>query len=171
MLRKCAETDFSDLLAVINDSAAAYKGRIPPDCWHDPYMSPEYLQHETDDGVEFWGFEETGRLLGVMGIQDRKDVALVRHAYVLTGERNRGIGTGLLRHIEKLTVKPLLVGTWKAAVWAIAFYRKNGYALVCEEEKNALLKKYWSIDARQIETSVVLRKPARPSSGDPGACS
>jgi N-acetylglutamate synthase-like GNAT family acetyltransferase len=119
-------------------------------------MPLEALLHEIQAGVTFWGFEKAGELLGVMGIQDKGDVALIRHAYVQTQSRQQGIGKSLLLHLEGLTDKPILVGTWKAASWAVAFYQKNGYTLVSETEKNRLLQTYWSISKRQIETSVVL---------------
>jgi N-acetylglutamate synthase-like GNAT family acetyltransferase len=164
-LRKCATADVSEMYTVINDAAIAYKGKIPADCWHEPYMPLSELASEIEDGIDFWGYERNGRLLGIMGIQDRGDVTLIRHAYVLTVERNAGIGSTLLRHLETLTSKQILIGTWKAATWAISFYRKNGYTLVTEEEKNKLLAKYWTISTRQIETSVVLAKPAANASG------
>jgi GNAT superfamily N-acetyltransferase len=141
---------------IINDAAQAYKGVIPPDCWREPYMSREELEHELADGVEFWGVEECGVLAGVMGIQDRGEVTLIRHAYVRTRSRGSGIGSMLLGHLESMTQKPILIGTWKAASWAIRFYEKHGYVLLPEDEKNALLRKYWNIPQRQIETSVVL---------------
>ena len=158
MIRKCTESDIEAIFEIINDAAAAYKGIIPDDRWHEPYMPVEEIRQAIEDGVIFWGFEHEGRLAGVMGIQDKKDVALIRHAYVYTRLRRQGIGARLLRHLEGLADKPILVGTWKAAAWAISFYCKNGYALVSDEEKNRLLRRYWSIPERQIETSVVLAK-------------
>lgn len=160
MIRKCRESDFDTLFEIINDAAGAYKGVMPEDRWHEPYMPPEELQQEIDDGVIFWCMEEEGRLLGIMGIQDKMDVTLIRHAYVRTETQKRGIGTGLLVHLEGMTDRPILIGTWKAASWAISFYEKNGYTLTSEEEKNRLLKRYWSIPERQVETSVVLMKQA-----------
>jgi len=159
MIRQCTESDIEAIFEIINNAALAYKGVIPGDRWHDPYMSAEEIGHEFKDGVIFWGFEQDGRLSGIMGIQDKGDVALIRHAYVLTRLRRQGIGSKLLRHLEGLTDKPILVGTWRDASWAIAFYIKNGYILVSDQEKNRLLKKYWSIPERQIETSVVLATP------------
>ena len=156
MIRKCTDSDLQTIVEIINDAAIAYKGVIPEDRWHEPYMPEEEVRHEIEDGVNFWGFENEGNLLGVMGIQDKGDVVLIRHAYVRTRDRKQGIGETLLMHLESLTEKPILIGTWKAASWAISFYEKNGYALVSEEDKNRLLKKYWSIPDRQIETSVVL---------------
>ena len=156
MIRKCTDSDFQTIVEIINDASIAYKGVIPEDRWHDPYMPEEVVRHEIEDGVEFWGFESEGGLLGVMGIQDKGDVVLIRHAYVRTRSRKQRIGETLLLHLENLTEKPILIGTWKAASWAISFYEKNGYTLVSEEDKNRLLQKYWSIPERQIETSVVL---------------
>lgn len=144
------------MLAIVNDAAQAYRGVIPADRWHEPYMPLEELASEIAAGVVFWVAEEHGRLLGVMGIQDRGEVALVRHAYVASAMQRRGIGRALLRHVQGLTDKPVLIGTWAAASWAIDFYRRNGFTVVPEKEKDALLRKYWSIPARQIETSVVL---------------
>ncbi len=156
MIRKCAGADFDAIFDVINDSAIAYKGHIPADCWHEPYMSREYLQHEIDANVDFWGYEEGGTLIGVMGIQDVKDITLFRHAYVRTAFRNQGIGGKLIVRLNKLARRPVMIGTWKAATWAISFYEKYGFHLVDEGTKNMLLKMYWTIPDRQIDTSVVL---------------
>jgi GNAT superfamily N-acetyltransferase len=159
MIRRCRELEFETIFEIINDAAFAYKGVIPEDCWHEPYMSLEELKSEITDGIIFWGLERDGRLLGVMGIQDKGDVTLIRHAYIRTCTQKAGIGTMLLHHLEGLTDKPILIGTWEAAFWAISFYEKNGYTVVSEEEKNRLLRKYWSILERQVETSVVLANP------------
>jgi N-acetylglutamate synthase-like GNAT family acetyltransferase len=156
MIRKCTKSDFTTMLETINDAAQAYKGVIPDDCWDEPYMPSEELRCEIEDGVVFWGLEQDGQLLGVMGIQDKGDLTLIRHAYTRTQAQKLGIGTRLLQHLENITEKPILIGTWVAALWAISFYEKNGYTAVSEEEKNRLLAKYWSIPDRQIETSVVL---------------
>ena len=156
MIRKCTESDINAIFGIINNAALAYKGVIPGDRWHEPYMSAEEIGHEIKDGVIFWGFEQDGCLAGIMGIQDKGAVALIRHAYVLTRLRRQGIGAKLLWHLEGLTEKPILVGTWKAASWAVSFYEKNGYNPVSDKEKDQLLRKYWSIPERQIETSVVL---------------
>jgi N-acetylglutamate synthase-like GNAT family acetyltransferase len=129
---------------------------IPADRWHEPYMPAQELEAEIADGIVFWVAEEDSRLLGVMGIQDKGEVALVRHAYVSPSAQKKGIGTRLLRHVQGLAAKPVLVGTWAAAAWAIEFYLRNGFALVPDAHKDALLRKYWSIPERQIETSVVL---------------
>ena len=144
------------ILAIVNDAAQAYRGVIPADRWHDPYMPPDELEKEIAGGVVFWVAEEEGRLLGVMGIQDKGDVALVRHAYVAPATQGKGVGTRLLRHVEGLADKPILIGTWAAASWAIEFYERNGFTVVPGREKDRLLRTYWSIPARQIETSVVL---------------
>ena len=157
-IRKTAEHDLDTLFEIINDAARAYKGIIPPDRWHEPYMSRDELEQEIEAGIVFWGFEQDGGLQGVMGFQDKGDVVLIRHAYIRTQSRNLGIGTRLLRHLENKTDKPILVGTWADAAWAISFYQKNGYVLVAKEEKKRLLRKHWSIPERQIETSVVLVK-------------
>ncbi len=156
MIRKCTERDFSAIHAVINEAAQAYRGVIPEDRWHEPYMPMDELKQEIADGVEFWGYEEAGNLLGVMGLQDKGDLHLIRHAYVVTSRQSRGIGTKLLRRLEDMTDKPILIGTWADATWAIEFYRKNGYRLLSRSETERLLKKYWKIPARQIATSVVL---------------
>ncbi|MBN2568470.1 MAG: GNAT family N-acetyltransferase [Deltaproteobacteria bacterium] len=158
MIRKCLESDFDTLFEIINGAAGAYKGVIPEDRWHEPYMSHEELRREIDDGVVFWGMERHGHLRGVMGIQDRGEVTLIRHAYTTTALQRSGIGTRLLAHLECMSDKPMLIGTWKAASWAISFYDKNGYTLTTEEEKNRLLRTYWSIPERQMDASVVLIK-------------
>jgi GNAT superfamily N-acetyltransferase len=156
MIRKCTDEDLEVIFQIVNDAATAYKGVIPEDCWHEPYMTLEQLKWEIDDGVCFWGFADENGLIGIMGIQDKGEVTLIRHAYVLTEKRNLGFGTQLLRYLETTTEKPLLIGTWADAAWAVAFYRKNGYRLLPTDEKNRLLKKFWTISQRQIETSVVL---------------
>ncbi len=158
MIRQCTKDDFDLMFSIINDAARAYRGIIPDDRWKEPYMPAEELRHEIEDGVVFWGLEQEGQLLGIMGIQDKGDVTLIRHAYVRSRIQKNGIGTRLLRHLEAMTDKPLLIGTWASAGWAISFYAKNAYDLVTEEEKNRLLRKYWSIPERQVETSVVLAK-------------
>ena len=156
MIRKSRPQDAAAMLAIINDGAQAYKGVIPADRWHEPYMPADELAGEIADGVEFWVAEEDGRILGVMGIQDKGEVALVRHAYVSLALQRKGVGTRLLRHVQALAGKPVLIGTWAAASWAIDFYRRNGFAVVSHAEKERLLRRYWSIPARQVETSVVL---------------
>jgi N-acetylglutamate synthase-like GNAT family acetyltransferase len=156
MIRKCTAEDVEVIFEIINDAATAYKGVIPADCWQEPYMPMDHLKWEIGDGVCFWGFEDQNGLIGLMGIQDKGEVTLIRHAYVRTNKRNHGIGTRLLRYLETTTEKPILIGTWADAVWAVAFYQKNGYRLLQTEEKNRLLKKYWTISQLQLETSVVL---------------
>jgi GNAT superfamily N-acetyltransferase len=146
------------MFSIINDAAQAYKGVIPADRWHEPYMPMDELEAQLADGIVFSGYESGGELLGVMGIQDKGDVKLIRHAYVKTTARRRGIGEKLLRHLEATTSKPVLIGTWRDAAWAIRFYEKNGYRRQSREETARLLRKYWSIPERQIETSVVLAK-------------
>ena len=156
MIRQCDERDFELIWAIINDGAQAYRGVIPEDRWTEPYMSREKLRHEVDDGVVFCGYEESETLLGVMGIQRVQDVTLIRHAYVRTGSQKRGIGAQLLAHLRERAKGPVLIGTWADAVWAIRFYERHGFQMVGSEEKNRLLKTYWSIPERQVETSVVL---------------
>jgi GNAT superfamily N-acetyltransferase len=154
----CTETDFNTIFEIINDAAQVYKGIIPEDRWNEPYMHFEELRNEIEDGVVFWGWENDGQLIGVMGIQDKDEVTLIRHAYVLTRSQKLGIGTKLLQHLEMMIEKPILIGTWATAAWAISFYEKNGYRLASDEDKNRLLRKYWSIPERQVMTSVVLAK-------------
>jgi N-acetylglutamate synthase-like GNAT family acetyltransferase len=162
LIRESADTDFAATLAIINDAARAYRGVIPADRWHEPYMSASELETQIAEGVVFWVAEEKGQLSGVMGIQDKGDVALVRHAYVASTTQRSGVGTKLLRHVEGLVDKPILIGTWAAASWAIEFYQRNGFVLVPSEEKDHLLRKYWSIPTRQVETSVVLANARFP---------
>jgi N-acetylglutamate synthase-like GNAT family acetyltransferase len=156
MIRRCEAEEFEKIYEVINDGAARYEGVIPPDRWKEPYMSREELRHEIDDGVVFWGYYEEDRLMGVMGIQPVQDVTLIRHAYVRTAKQNQGIARKLLFRLRKEARQPILIGTWAAAVWAIRFYEMHGFKLVSPEEKDRLLRKYWSIPGRQISTSVVL---------------
>jgi GNAT superfamily N-acetyltransferase len=156
MIRRCDGRDFEVIWEIINDGAQAYKGTIPADRWTEPYMSREKLQKEIDDGVVFWGYEEGGELAGVMGIQEVRDVTLVRHAYVRTSSQKRGIGGKLLSHLRELASRPILIGTWADAAWAIQFYERHGFQLVGGDEKDRLLKQYWTIPERQIDTSVVL---------------
>lgn len=161
MIRQCDAHDFEALFAVVNAAAEAYRGVIPADRWQEPYMGRAELQGELDAGVSFWGYEQDGALVGAMGLQERGEVALIRHAYVLPRCQRQGIGARLLRQLERQTDKPLLVGTWADADWAVAFYRAHGYAQVAPGDKERLLRRYWQIPERQIETSVVLRKAAR----------
>jgi N-acetylglutamate synthase-like GNAT family acetyltransferase len=156
MIRRCTEGDLEGMYVLINDAAQAYRGVIPEDRWKEPYMPREELQHEIAAGVVFWGYEHEGELIGVMGIQDVQDVTLIRHAYVRTDRQRQGIGNQLLRHLLGLTERPTLVGTWAASVWAIRFYEQHGFRMVTLQEKERLLRKYWEIPERQVETSVVL---------------
>jgi len=158
MIRRLSSADFDSILNVVNDAAEAYKGAIPEDRWEEPYMPAEELRREIESGVEFYGWIENNALVAVMGIQPVNDVTLIRHAYVVTSRQRRGIGKKLLNHLIKIAqTSQILVGTWEAAHWAISFYEKHGFRLVPKEEKNKLLKKYWNITERQIETSVVLK--------------
>jgi GNAT superfamily N-acetyltransferase len=156
VIRLCTDADLDAMHSVINDSARAYRGIIPADRWKEPYMDMDELRSEVRAGVVFHGYEEGGRLQGVMGLQDRGELCLIRHAYVATSSRRKGIGTLLLAHLGGLTAKPLLMGTWQDATWAVAFYEKHGFRLLEREEKNRMLRTYWSIPERQVETSVVL---------------
>ena len=158
MIRSLLPSDFDDILKVINDAAQAYKGIIPDDRWKESYMSAGELKEEIETGVRFFGWAKGGHLLGLTGIQAIKDTTLIRHAYVLPGCQGRGIGTRLLEHLLGLAETPeILVGTWADATWAIRFYEKHGFKLVSSREKDKLLRTYWNIPERQIETSVVLR--------------
>ncbi|HEY6377162.1 MAG TPA: GNAT family N-acetyltransferase, partial [Edaphobacter sp.] len=141
MIRRCEAHDFDHIFAIINDGAQAYKGIIPADRWTEPYMSRDKLQHEIDSGVVFWGYEDDGALIGVMGLQHVQDVTLVRHAYVRTGSQKQGIGALLLSHLRELTDKPVLIGTWTDAAWAIRFYQRHGFRIVDSVEKTLLLKR------------------------------
>jgi N-acetylglutamate synthase-like GNAT family acetyltransferase len=157
MVRPATPEDFQRVYEIINDAAQAYKGIIPADRWHEPYMPQSELEEQIADGVRFTCYLEGDELLGVMGIQDKGEVNLIRHAYVSTQRRGGGIGGILLRELVEHSEKPILIGTWKAADWAIRFYEKHGFTRVSEEDKNRLLKTFWDIPERQIETSVVLR--------------
>ncbi len=156
MIRPCDNSDFEIIYSIINAAAEAYRGVIADDRWKDPYMSRDELTHEIAVGVVFWGYEEDDGLIGVMGIQKVQDVMLIRHAYVRPARQHQGIGKKLLSKLRRQTRRPILIGTWADAVWAIRFYEKNGFRRVSPKEKDRLLKKYWSIPGRQVETSVVL---------------
>ena len=158
-VRSCRDDERPAILAIVNAAAEAYRGVIPADRWHEPYMPADELDGEIAAGVAFWGYEADGALLGVMGIQPVRDVDLIRHAYVAPGSQGRGVGAALLEHLLRSATRRLLVGTWAAAEWAIRFYRRHGFELVASERKAVLLKTYWSIPERQIETSVVLANP------------
>lgn len=156
MIRLVRPDETEIVRRIINEAAQAYKGVIPPDCWHEPYMSGEELAGELAAGVVFWGCEHNGELVGVMGRQDKGEVVLIRHAYVLPAYQRQGVGAKLVQHLKQNEAKPMLVGTWAAADWAVRFYEKHGFRLVSRVAKDRLLKTYWSISERQVETSVVL---------------
>ena len=156
MIRVCIDNDFEAILQIINDAAEAYRGIIPVDRWHEPYMPREELRAEVSAGVAFLGYEKDGELAGVMGTQNVQDVTLIRHSYVRTVQRGQGIGGELLDRIMGQATKPVLIGTWADAVWAVRFYGNHGFKVVSTQEKETLLRKYWNVPDRQIETSVVL---------------
>jgi GNAT superfamily N-acetyltransferase len=158
-IRPCRDDDRAAILAIVNAAAEAYRGVIPADRWHEPYMPWDELANEIAAGVAFWGYEEDGRLAGVMGFQSVRDVDLIRHAYVLPSSQRRGIGGALLWHLRQLSTRRILVGTWEAADWAIRFYSRHGFELVAPARKTVLLKTYWNVPDRQIEVSVVLASP------------
>ena len=158
LIRPIQAHEKENILAIINAAAQAYKGVIPEDCWHEPYMSLRELEDELGAGVNFWGQEDGGQVVGVMGRQGLREVTLIRHAYVHPDWQRRGVGARLLTSLLNGVSGPLLVGTWAAAHWAIRFYEKNGFTLVTPQEKERLLRTYWTISDRQIETSVVLAK-------------
>ena len=160
VIRPCAEDENAAILAVINDAAIAYKGVIPADRWHEPYMPMDDLKAEIAAGVRFTGYSLDGELVGVMGIQSVSNVRLIRHAYVLSTFQGRGIGSALIRHLLSSGTSPILIGTWAAASWAIGFYEGHGFTLVPQEAIAPLLKTYWDVPERQIATSVVLAAPA-----------
>ena len=161
-IRLCRLDERDTILSIVNAAADRYRGAIPADCWHEPYMSTQELEREIADGVRFWGVDDDeARLVGVMGIQSVKGVTLVRHAYVHPEHQGNGIGGLLLRQLETLTDTRILIGTWADATWAVRFYQRHGYALIPREETPALLERYWEIPRRQVETSVVLAKDRR----------
>ncbi|HLB35962.1 MAG TPA: GNAT family N-acetyltransferase [Gemmatimonadales bacterium] len=156
MIRRCDAGDFDALCAVINDGAEAYRGKIPADCWNEPYMPAAELEAELAAGVVFWAYVQDQEIVAVMGLQDVADVTLVRHAYTRTAHQHRGLGSALLDHLRAQTPRPILIGTWKAATWAVRFYERHGFHLVSEAEKRVLLQRYWTVGERQIQESVVL---------------
>ena len=158
MIRKCTAADIPVMDAIINEAADKYRGVIPADCWHEPYMSRRELESEIAAGVRFSGWEDAGELVGVMGVQKVKDATLIRHAYVRTAQQGRGIGGRLLSELASRVTGPLLIGTWADAEWAIRFYQGHGFHLMPTEEKNRLLGIYWTIPDRQRDTSVVLAR-------------
>ena len=159
-MRGIVPADFGEVLRIINCAAEAYRGVIPPDRWHDPYMSAEELASEIAHGVAFSGCVVDGRLVGVMGVQERGKVDLIRHAYVLPDYQGSGIGSRLLGHLCGASDKPILIGTWQAAEWAIRFYERHGFVRVSKDDAAALLRTFWDVPARQVETSVVLASRA-----------
>ena len=161
-IRSCRDDERPVILAIVNAAAEAYRGVIPADCFHEPYMSRAELDREIAAGVAFSGIEMDGELVGVMGVQPVRDVVLIRHAYVVPARQREGIGAALLEHLTRSTDRPVLVGTWAAAEWAIRFYRRHGFELVGPERTAELLRRYWSIPDRQIETSVVLELARAP---------
>lgn len=159
-IRPCCESENNQINTIINDAAIAYKGVIPDDRWHEPYMPMDALEAEIAAGVRFTGYTISGRLVGVMGIQHVRNVRLIRHAYVLSDHQGLGIGSALINHLRGTGTSPILIGTWAAAHWAIGFYQRHGFGLVPETVVAQLLKTYWDVPARQIATSVVLVAPA-----------
>jgi len=157
MIRPCTDADIPVIEAIVNEAAQRYKGAIPPDCWHEPYMPRTELLAEIAAGVRFTGWEGSGALVGVMGIQKVREATLIRHAYVRAAHQGRGIGAALMEKLVAEASRPLLVGTWAAATWAIRFYEHHGFRLLSPAEKDRLLTKYWTISSRQQETSVVLQ--------------
>jgi GNAT superfamily N-acetyltransferase len=159
-IRPCRDDERPAILAIVNAAAEAYRGVIPADRWHEPYMPADELDAEIAAGVVFWGHEdEDGALAGIMGVQPVRDVDLIRHAYVAPGRQRGGIGGALLEHLLAATIRRVLVGTWAGATWAIAFYERHGFVAVAREQIAPLLRTYWAIPDRQIETSVVLARP------------
>jgi GNAT superfamily N-acetyltransferase len=156
VIRACRDDERGAILAIVNAAAEAYRGVIPADRWHEPYMPGAELDAEIAAGVAFWGYDDGGELAGVMGIQPVRDVDLIRHAYVAPGRQGRGIGGALLEHLMRTATRRTLVGTWATATWAIRFYERHGFVRADTE----LLRTYWSIPERQIETSVVLERHA-----------
>ncbi len=160
LIRRCRDDEHAAILTIINAAAQAYCGVIPADLWHDPYMPPQEFDQAIAAGVKFWGVEHDGILVGTMGSQEVRDVDLIRHAYVMPGHQRLGLGAALITHLMQASTRPMLVGTWAAATWAIDFYRRHGFALVSAGRKTALLRQYWDVSERQIETSVVLANVA-----------
>jgi GNAT superfamily N-acetyltransferase len=158
-IRPCRDDERAAILAIVNAAAEAYRGVIPADRWHEPYMPADELDDEIAAGVVFWGYEADGELVGVMGIQPVRDVVLIRHAYVLPDRQGQGIGRALLQHLTEGATQRILIGTWAAAEWAVRFYRGHGFVQVTPEQKDVLLRTYWNIPERQTETSVVLARP------------
>jgi GNAT superfamily N-acetyltransferase len=162
-IRPCGTEDFAAILSIVNAAALAYRGVIPADQWHEPYMPAAELAQEIAAGVVFWGVERDGALAGVMGLQHVRDVDLIRHAYVRPADQRHGVGGALLRHLRAMSARQMLVGTWRAAEWAIRFYQRHGFAMVAPAAKTRLLATYWTVSPRHAEVSVVLADPPLPS--------
>ena len=159
MINECIKSDTSKILHVINDASLRYKGLIPDSCWHEPYMSEQKLIDEFSDGVRIYGYHHNNKLIGVIGMQEVKDVILIRHAYTLTSYQGKGTGSALIEYLLKKNQNSrLLVGTWLNATWAIRFYEKFGFILHSKDQSTLLLKKYWKIPSSQIKNSVVLER-------------
>ena len=159
MISEYKKTDASKIIYIINDASLKYKGIIPDDCWHEPYMSEQELVDEFKDRVRMYGYHNNNTLSGVIGIQEVKDVILIRHAYTLTSCQGKGTGSALVEYLLKKNQNSrLLVGTWRNATWAIRFYEKFGFILHAKEQSTLLLKKYWKIQSKQIKNSVVLER-------------
>jgi len=165
IIRLCRPTEVGTIAAIINQAAQAYRNVIPPDCWHEPYLRRSELRAEIADGVSFWDYEQSNRLFGVMGLQKMRGASLIRHAYVRPNHQHRGVGSALLTALSSEVTGKLLVGTWAAAGWAIRFYERHGFRLLSEEEKDQLLRAYWTIPLRQRQTSVVLVRAEPPQGG------
>ena len=159
VISPCVDADDVRIWEIVNSAASAYRGVIPADCWREPYMSLDELHSEINSGVLFVGYREQAGLVGVMGSQDVEDVTLIRHAYVLPDTQGRGVGHALLAHLLSVASRPVLVGTWTGAAWAIRFYERHGFRLTAPEEARRLLERYWSVGARQMEASSVLLGP------------
>jgi GNAT superfamily N-acetyltransferase len=159
-IRLCGDRDLATMLAIVNDAAVAYRGVIPADRWHDPYMPEAELRDEIAAGVQFWGLETGEGLIGVMGMQPVRDVELIRHAYVRPDRQRHGVGAELIEHLRRRSTRRMLVGTWAAATWAISFYQRHGFELVAPPRAGEVLRSYWTIPERQIDTSVVLANPS-----------
>lgn len=159
VVRRCGDDELEAVLSIVNAAAVAYRGVIPDDCWHEPYMTPNGLGRDILEGLEIWGYERGGELIGVMGIQPMADVDLIRHAYVRPTVQRKGVGAALIQHVRRLTDRRILVGTWAAAGWAVAFYQRHGFEPVRSPLAERLMRKYWSVPSRQMEVSVVLANP------------
>ena len=159
MIIEYKKNDTSKILNIINDASLRYKGIIPENCWHEPYMSEQELIDEFNNKIHMFGYHKNNKLIGVIGVQEVKDVILIRHAYTLTAYQGKGTGSALLKYLLKKNQNSrILVGTWRHATWAVRFYEKFGFVLHAKEQSALLLKKYWKIPSKQIENSVVLER-------------